>query len=152
MCQSYGFYSSHVWMWELDHKESWVLKSWCFQTVVLENIFESPLDSKKIKPVNPKGNQPWIFTGMTDVDIEAPILWESPDVKSWLIGIDPDAWKDWRQEKETTEDEIVGWLHQRSGAGSRRWWRTGKPGTLQSMGVAKSWTCLSDWTTTPTQK
>ena len=111
LSQSYGFYSSHVWMWELDRKEGWAPKDWLFWTVVLENIFESPLDSKKIKPVNPKGNQPWIFTGMTDVDIEAPILWESPDVKSWLIGIDPDAWKDWRQEKETTEDEMVGWHH-----------------------------------------
>ena len=93
--QSYGFSSSHVWMWELDHKESWVLKNWCFLTVVLEKTLESPLDSKEIKTVNPKGNQPWIFTGRADAEVEAPILrW--PDEKSRLIGEDPDAGKDWR--------------------------------------------------------
>ena len=97
--QMYGFTSSQVWMWELDHKESWVLKNWCFWTVVLQKTLESPLDSKEIKPVNPKGNQPWIFFGRSDAEAEAPILWP-PDVKSWLIGKDPDAGGDWRQ-KET---------------------------------------------------
>ena len=95
-------------MWELDHKEDWAPKNWCFWIVVLEKTLESPLDGK-IKPVNPQGNQPWIFTGRTDADAEAPILWP-PDVKSQLIGKDPDAGKDWGQEKGVTEDEIVGWL------------------------------------------
>ena len=94
--QSYGFSSSHVWMWELDHKESWVLKNWCFRTVVLENTLECPLNSKEIKPVNPKGNQLWIFTRRTDGEAEAPILW-LPDRKSRFIGKDCDAGKDWRQ-------------------------------------------------------
>ena len=107
-CQSYGFSSSHVQMWELDHKEGWAPKNWCFRTVVLEKTLKSPLDSK-IKPVNPKGNQPWIFIGRSDA--EAPILWP-PDVRSWLIGKDPDAGKDWRQkEKGTTEDLMVEWHH-----------------------------------------
>ena len=97
--QSYGFSSSHVWMWELDYKESWVLKNWCFWTVVLEMTLESPLDSKEIQPVYPKGKQSWIFTGRTDAEAEAPILWP-PDVKNWLIGKDPNAGKDWRQEKK----------------------------------------------------
>ena len=94
-------------MWELVHKESWVLKNWCFQIVVLEKTLESPLDSKEIKPVKPKRNQPWIFIGRT----ESPILWP-PDMKSWPIGKDPDAGKDWRhEEKGTTENEMVGWHH-----------------------------------------
>ena len=105
--QSYGFPSSHVQLWELDHKEGWVPKNWCFQTVVLEKTLKSSLD--KIKLVCPKGNQPWIFTGRTDT--EAPMFWP-PDVKSKLIGKNPDAGKDWRQEeKGATEDEMVGWLH-----------------------------------------
>ena len=99
-------------MWELDHKESWVPKNWCFWIVVLEKILASPLDSKEIKPVHPKGNQSWIFIGRTDAAAEAPILWP-PDAKNWLIWKDPDAGKDWRQEeKGTTEDEMVGWHHQ----------------------------------------
>ena len=111
--QSYGFSSSHVWMWELDHNEGWAPKNWCFWTVVLKKTFESPLDSKEIKPVNPKGNQPWILIGSTDA--EAPVLWP-PDAKSWLIGKDPDAGKDWRQEERgMTEDEMVGWHNQLSG-------------------------------------
>ena len=93
--QSYSFSNSHVWMWELDHKEGWVLKNWYFQTVVLEKTFESPLDCQEIKPVNPKRNQPCIFIGRTDAEAEAPILWP-PDVKCWLTGKDPDAEKDWR--------------------------------------------------------
>ena len=96
---------------ELDYKESWMLKNWCFWTVVLENTFVSPLDCKEFKPVNPKGNQSWIFIGRTDAEAETPILWP-PDVKHWLIGKDPDAGKDWRQEeKGMMEDEMVGWHH-----------------------------------------
>ena len=111
--QSYGFSSSHVLMWEFYHKEGWALKNWCFQTVMLEKTLESPLDCKEIKPINPKGNQPWIFIGRTDA--EAPILCP-PDVKSQLTGKDPDVGKDWRQEeKGMTEDEIVGWDHWLSG-------------------------------------
>ena len=109
--QSYDFSSSHVWMWELDHKEGWVPKNWCFWTVVLEKTLESPLDSKGIKSISPKGNQPWIFIGRSDAKATAPILWPA-DVKKWLIRKDPDAGKDWRQdEKGMTEDEIVGWHH-----------------------------------------
>ena len=102
-------------MWELDHKEGWALKNWCFWTVVLEMTLESPLDRKEIKLVNPKGNQPWIVTGTIDTEAEAPIL-QSPDEKSWLTGIDPDAGKDWGQEeKGATENEMVGWHHQLNG-------------------------------------
>ena len=97
--QSYGFSSSHVQMWELDHKEGWVLKNWCFQIVLLEKTLQSPLDSKETKPVNPKGNQPWIFIGRTDAEVEAPILWP-PDANSQLTGKDPDAEKDWGQEEQ----------------------------------------------------
>ena len=88
--QSSGFSSSHVWVWELDHKEGWALQNLYFQTVVLEKILESPLDCKEIKAVSPKGNQPWIFIGRTDTEAEALILWP-PDVKNWLTGKDPDA-------------------------------------------------------------
>ena len=106
--EQYGFSSSHVWMWELDHKESWMPKNWHFQTVVLKAL-ESPLDCKEIKPVNPKGNQPWIFTGGTDAEAEAPVVWR-PGSKSWLTEKDPDVRKDWRQEEMgMTEDEIVVW-------------------------------------------
>ena len=104
---SYGFSSSHVWMWESDYKESWAPKNWCFWSVVLEKTLESPLDCK-IKTVNPKGNQSWIVIGRTDSEAETPILWP-PDTKSQFTGKDPDAGKDWRQEKGTTEDEMVGW-------------------------------------------
>ena len=109
--QSCGFSSSHIWMWELDHKENWIPKNWCFWTVVLENTFESPSDCKEIKPVNPKGNQCWVFTGRTDAEAEGPILWP-PDAKNWLIRKDSDAGKDWGQEeKGTKEDEMVRWNH-----------------------------------------
>ena len=102
-------------MWELDYKESWVLKNWCFWTVVLEKTLESPLDCKEIKPLNPQGNQSWIFTGRTDAEAETPILWPS-DAKNWLIGKDPDARQDLRQEeKGTTKDEMVGWHHRLNG-------------------------------------
>ena len=93
--QSYGFSRSHVWVWELDYKESWTLKNWCFWTVVLEKTLESPLDCKKIQLVNPEGNQSWILIGRTDAEAETPIFW-LPEVKNWLIGKDPDAGKDWR--------------------------------------------------------
>ena len=113
--QSYGFSIGHVWMWELDYKESWALKNWCFWTVVLEKTLESPLDSKEIQPVHPKGNQTWIFIGRTDAEAETPILWP-PDVKNWLIGKDADVGKDWwQEEKGTTEDEMVGWHHRLTG-------------------------------------
>ena len=95
--QGNSFSSSHVWMWDLDHKEHWVAKNWCFWTVVLEKNLESPLDSKEIKPVNPKGNQPWIFIARTDAEV--PVLWP-PDVKGHFNGKDPDPWKDWRQEEK----------------------------------------------------
>ena len=109
--QGYGFSSTHVWMWELDYKGSWPLKNWCFWTVVLEKTFESPLDCKEIQSVHPKGDQSWIFIGRNDVEAEAPILWPA-DAKNWLIGKDPDAGKDWKQEeKGMTEDEMVGWHH-----------------------------------------
>ena len=129
-----GFPSSHVWMWELVHKESWPLKNWSFQMVMLEKTLESPLGSEEIKPVNPKGNQTWILIGRTDVDAEAPILWP-PDMNSWLTGKDPDGGKDWRQkEKGAAEDEMVGWHHQLNG---REFVQTpGKPGVRQSM---RSW-------------
>ena len=105
--QRYGFSSSHVWVWELDHKESWALKKWYFWTVVLDNTFESPLDCKEIQPVHPKGNQSWIFIGRTVAEAETPILWP-PDVKSWLIGETPDFGKCWGQEeKRVTEDKMV---------------------------------------------
>ena len=135
--QSYGFSSSHVWMWELDHKVGWVPKNWCFWTVVLEKILESPLDCKEIQPVHPKGNQSWIFTGRTDAEAETPILWP-PDVKNWLTGKDPDIGKDWRQEeKGMREGEIVGW-HQ---------WLDGHE-FEQALGVSdgqRSLACCSWW-------
>ena len=107
--------SSHVWMWELDHKEGRALRNLSFWTVVLDKTPESPLDCKEIKPVNSKGNQYWIFIGRTDAEAEAPILW-TPDAKNKLIGKDPDAGKDWRQEeKGMTEDEMVGWHHRFNG-------------------------------------
>ena len=100
--QSYGFSSSHVWMWELDYKENWAPKNWCFWTVVLEKTLESPLDCKENQPVHPKGNQSWIFIGRTDAEAETPILWP-PDAKNWLVWKDPDAGKDWKQEERGRE-------------------------------------------------
>ena len=109
--QSYGFFSRHVWMWELDYKECWAPKNWCFWTVVLEKTLESPLDCKEIQPVHPKGDQSWVFIGRTDAETETLILRPS-DVKNWLIGKDPNAGKDWRwEEKGTTENEMTGWHH-----------------------------------------
>ena len=115
LSQGYGFSSCHVWKWELDYKESWAPRNWCFWTVVLEKTLESLLDCKEIQPVHPKGNQSWIFIGRTDVEAETPVLCP-PDAKSWLIWKDPDAGKDWRQEeKEMAQDEMVGWHHRLNG-------------------------------------
>ena len=107
--QSYVFSRSHAWMWELDHKESWALKNWCFWTAVLEKTLESPLDCKEIQPVHPKGDQSWVFIGRPDDEAEAPVLWPT-DVNNWLIGKDPDV-RENRRQKETTEDEMVRWYH-----------------------------------------
>ena len=132
-------------MWELDHKEGWAPKNWHFLNVVLEKTLQSPLECKKIQQVYPTGNQSWIFIGRTDA--EAPIIWP-PDAKNWLIGKDPDAGKDWRQEeKRTTEDETVGRHHRFDGrfwVSFRSWWWTGKPGVLQSMGSQR---LRHDWAT-----
>ena len=107
----------HVWMWELDYKEGWAPKNWCFWTVVLEKSLESPLDCKEIQPVHPKGDQFWVFIGRTDAEAETPILWP-PDVKNWLTAKDRDAGKDWRWgENGTTEVEMVGWHHRLNGLG-----------------------------------
>ena len=108
--QGHGFPGSHIWIWELDYKDSWAPKNWCFWTVMLEKTLESPLDCKETQPVHPKGDQSWVFFERTNAKAETPILW-SPEPKSWLIWKDPDARKIWRQEKGTTEDEMVGWHH-----------------------------------------
>jgi len=143
--QGYGFSSSQIWMWVLDHKEGRELKNWCLQTVVLEKPLESPLDSKQIQPVHPIGDQSWVFTGRTDVEAEVPILWP-PGLKSWLTGKDPVAGKERRQEeKGMTEDKMVGCIidsTDMSWADSGRWWSTGKPGILQSM---RSQRVRHDW-------
>ena len=135
--QSYDFSSSHVWMWELDYKEIWAPKNWCFWTVVLEKTLESPLDWKEIQSVHPKGDQSWVFIGRTDVEAETPILWPL-DVKSWLIGKDPDAGKDWGQEeKRTTEDEMVGWHHWLDGRESE--WTPGVGDGQGGLACCDSW-------------
>ena len=146
--QSYGFSSSHEWMWELDHKESRAPENWCFQIVVLKKTLERPLNFMEIKLVNPKGNQSWIYIGRTDAKVETPILWP-PDAKTWLIWKDPDAGKDWRWEKKgTTEDEIVGWHHQLDGHEFEQASGVGDgQGSLLCCGPwgAKTRTWLSDW-------
>ena len=130
--QGYGFSSSHVWMWELNYKESWAPKNWCFWTVVLEKTLESPLDCKEIQPVHPKGDQSWAFIGRTDAKAETPILWP-PHVKSWLIWKDPDAGRDWGQEDRDgwmASPTQWAWVWVNSG----NWWWTGRPGVLRFMG------------------
>ena len=147
--QGYGFSSSCVWIWELDYKESWAPKNWCFWTVVLEKTVESPLDCKEIQPVHSKGDQSWVFIGRTDIEAETPVLWP-PDAKSWLIGKDwcwdglgaggegdDRGWDSWMA-------SLTRWTWVWVNSGS--WWWTGRPGVLRSMGVAKSRTRLSDWT------
>ena len=136
--ESSGFSSSLVWMWELDHKEVWAAKNWCFWTVVLEKTPESLLDWMETKPVNPKENQSWVFIERTDAEAEAPILWP-PDVKSWLIGKNPDAGKDrGQEEKGATEDEMVGWHHKVNGHEFKQTQGDGEGqgslGVLQSIG------------------
>ena len=145
--QSYDFSSSRVWVWELDYKESWEPKNWCFWAIMLEKTLENPLDCK-VNPVNPKGNHSWLVIGRTDAEAETLIL-RPPDENNWLIGKDSDARKDWRQEeKGMTEDEMVGWHH----------WFDGHE-FVQALGVndgqgnlayiTKRWTWLSDWTELP---
>ena len=146
--QSCDVSSNGVWMWELDYKKRWVPKNWYFCTVMLEKTLESPLDSKEIQPVHPKGDQSWIFIGRTDIEVEAPVLW-LPDAKNWPIWKDPDAGKDWRWEEKGTPDwddwmaSPTQWTWVSVNSGS--WWWTGRPAVLQSMG-SQSQTQLSDWT------
>ena len=143
--QSYGFSNSHLQIWELDRKEGWVPKNWCSQNVVLQKTLESPLDYKEIKPVNPKGNQAWIFTGRTGP--EAPILWP-PDAKSWLIGKDPDAGKDWSQ-KGLVEDEMVTSITSSMDRSLRNIWvivEDRETWLAAVCGVAKSQIGLTAWT------
>ena len=149
--QLYELSSGHVWMWELDCKESWVLKNWCFWIVVLEKTLASPLDCKEIQAVHPKGDQSWVFIGRTDAEAETPILWP-PHGKSWLIGKDSDAGRVWGQEeKGTTEDGWMAsptrwtWISVNSGS----WWWTGRPGVLRFMGsqrVGHDWVTELNWT------
>ena len=131
------FAQVYIVMWELDYKESWAPKNWCFWTVVLEKTLESPLDCKEIQPVHPKGGQSWVFIGRTDFEAETPILWP-PDAKSWLICKDPDAGRDWGQEeKGTTEDEMVGWHHRLNGHGF--WWTPRVGDGWGGLGCCSSW-------------
>ena len=148
--QSYGFSGSHVQMWELDHKEGWAPKNWCFWTMMLEKILKSPMDCEKIKPVNLKGNEPWIFIGRTDAEAEAPVLWPS-DAKNWLIGKASDAGKYWGQEERAmTEDEMIGCIIDtvdmilsklQEIVNDREAWHDA------AHGITKSRTWLRDWTT-----
>ena len=131
------FSSGHVWMWELDCEESWVPKNWCFWTVVLDKTLESPLDCKEIQPVHSEGDQPWVFFGRNDAKAETPVLWP-PHAKSWVIGKDSDAGRDWGQEeKGTTEDEMAGWHHWLSGRESG--WTPGVGDGQGGLACCDSW-------------
>ena len=148
------FSSSHVWMWELDYKESWVPKNWCFWTVVLEKTFESPLDCKEIQPVHLKGDQSWVFTGRTDAEAETPIFWP-PDANNWLIWKDPDAGKDWGKEEKGMMEDQMGWMASPTQwtwvwENSGSWWWDREAWRVAVHGVAESdmtehWTELNWW-------
>ena len=151
--QSYGFSTSHVWMWNLDHKESWAPKNWCFWRAVLEKTLESPLDCKEIQPVHPKGNRFWMFIGRTDAEAKTPILWP-PDAKSRLIGKALVGWERLKAGEEGGSRGWDGWMASPTQwmwmwATSRREWKTEEPGVLQSLGL-QSQTPLSNWITTTT--
>ena len=133
-------------MWELYHKESWLPKNWCYWTVMLEKTIKSPLECKEIKPVKPEGYQSWIVIGRTDVEAEASVLWP-PDVKNWLILKDLDAGKDWRQEKGTTEDEMVEWHHQLDGHEFEQ--APGVGDGQGSLACCSPWDCKISYTTEP---
>ena len=151
--QSYGFSSSHVQMWELDNKESWAPKNWCSWTVVLEKTLESPLDCKEIKPVHPKGNQPWIFIGRTDVEAEVPIIWP-PDVKSWLIGNDLGSGKVWGQKRGWQRMRWLDGITDSMDMSLRKLGDSEGQGSLRALvhGVMKSQTRPSKWITTKNEK
>ena len=151
--QSYGFSNSHVWMWELDYKESRVPKNWCFWTVVLKKTLESPLNCKKIKPVNPKGNQSWIVIGRTDAEAETPIFWR-PGAKNLLLGKDPWCLARRKAGGERNDRGWDGWMASLTQwkwvwVDSGSWWWTGRPGMLQSIGsqtVGHNWVTERNWT------
>ena len=151
--QGYGFSCSHVWTWELACEEGWAPKNWCFWTVVLEKTLESPLDCKEIQPVHSEGDQPWDFFGRNDAKAETPILWP-PHAKSWLIGKDPDAGRDWGAGGEGNNRVWDGWMASLTRwtwvwVNSGSWWWTGRPGALQLMGsqrVGHDWVTELNWT------
>ena len=151
--QGYGFSSGHVWMWELDCEGSWALTNWCFWTVVLEKTLESLLDCKKVQPVHTKGDQSWVFIGRTDAKAETPIFWP-PHVKSWLIGKDPEAGRDWGPGGEGDDRGWDGWMASPTRwtwvwVNSGSWWWTGRPGMLGFMGsqrVGDDWATELNWT------
>ena len=146
--QGYGFSRSHVWMWELDFEENWVLKNWCFWTMVLKKTLESPLDCQEIQPVHPKGDQSWVFIGRTDAEAETPILWP-PHMKNWLTGKDPAAGRVWGQEKKgMTEDEMAGWHHRLDGHESG--WTLGVGDGQGGLACCNSW-CLKESDPTETE-
>ena len=143
--KGYGFSSSHVWMWELDCEEGWALKNWCFWSVVLEKTLESPLDCKEIQPLHSKGDQSWVFFGRNDFEAETPVLWP-PHAKSWLIGKDSDARRDWGQEeKGTKEDEMAGWHHRPDGREFE--WTPGVGDGQGGLACCNSWGCKEPDTT-----